>query len=94
MRIIECLWKQRFIEKLESKHGVSTHEVEEVFGNRPRVSLVEKGDVQGENLYRALGQTDAGRHMVVFFIYKGRGRALPISARNMDAKERKSYARR
>jgi hypothetical protein len=30
----------------------------------------------------------------VFFIYKGVGKALPISARDMDAKERKNYGKR
>ncbi len=33
MKIVECLWKDQFVEKLERKHRVSTDEVEEVFRN-------------------------------------------------------------
>lgn len=44
-------------------------------------NLPKKGDVPGENLYRAVGQTDAGRYLIVFFILKQGGRALVISAR-------------
>jgi hypothetical protein len=29
------------------------------------------------------GQTDAGRYLAVFFVYKHRGKALPVSARDM-----------
>lgn len=62
MRITEVLWKEQFVEKLEVKHGVSTNEVEEVFRNVSRFSFIAKGDVAGENLYRALGQTSTGRY--------------------------------
>jgi len=30
MKIVECLWKEQFIEKLERKHNVSANEVEDV----------------------------------------------------------------
>ena len=50
-----------------------------------------KGNVKGEDLYSALGQTEAGRYLVIFFLNKGRGKALIISARDMDAKERRRY---
>jgi uncharacterized DUF497 family protein len=39
------------------------------------------------------GQTDAGRYLAIFFIYKGQGRALIISARDADAKELKIYGK-
>jgi uncharacterized DUF497 family protein len=39
-----------------------------------------------------LGQTDAGRGLAVFFIYKSGGKALIISARDMSDRERKNYA--
>jgi uncharacterized DUF497 family protein len=50
--------------------------------------------VAGENLYRALGQTDGGRYLAVFFIHKGRGGALVISARDASLKERRSYGKK
>lgn len=76
------------------RHQVLTDEVEEVFGNAPRFNLASKGNVAGENVYRALGQTDDGRYLTVFFIYKRGGKALPISARDMDAKERRRYGKK
>lgn len=94
MKIIECVWKEQFVEKFEQKHDVFTDEVEEVFCNVPRFYFVAKGRIAGENVYRALGQTDAGRYLVIFFVYKRGGKALPISARDMDTKERKSYGKK
>ena len=94
MKIVEFLWKEQFVEKLERKHQVLTDEVEEVFRNVPRFNLIMKGQIAGENVYRALGQTDDGRYLAVFFIYKRGGKALPISARDMDTKERRSYGKK
>ncbi len=94
MKIVECLWKEQFVEKLERKHRVFTDEVEEAFRNAPRFDFVSKGHIAGENVYRALGQTDAGRYLVIFFVYKGGEKALPISARDMDAKERRRYGKK
>jgi uncharacterized DUF497 family protein len=36
----------------------------------------------------------AGRYLVVFFVYKLTCEALIISARDMDAKERRLYAKK
>ena len=38
-----------------------TDEVEEIFDRRPRYRYIETGDIQGEDLYAAMGQTEAGR---------------------------------
>lgn len=94
MKIVECLWKEQFVEKLERKHQVSTDEVEEVFRNATRFDFVAKGHVAGEDVYWALGQTDAGRYLTIFFIYKRGGKAMPISARDMNAKERRRYGKK
>ena len=94
MKIIECVWKEQFVEKIEQKHGVSTDEVEEVFYNLPRFNFIAKGNVAGENVYWALGQTEAGRYLTIFFIYKRGGKAMPISARDMNARERKRYGKK
>jgi uncharacterized DUF497 family protein len=94
MKIVECLWKEQFVEKLERKHQVFTDEVEEVFDNNPRFNFVAKGQVAGEDVYWALGQTDAGRYLTIFFIYKGGGMAMPISARDMNTKERRRYGKK
>lgn len=94
MKIVECLWKEQFVEKLERKHHVSTDEVEVVFRSAPRFDFVAKGQVAGEDVYWALGQTDAGRYLTIFFIYKRGGKAMPISARDMNAKERRRYGKK
>ena len=76
MRIKQVVWLRQFAEKVERKHHVSQDEVEQVFLNRPTFQFAELGDVPNEDLYRAIGQTDAGRYLIVFFVYKHGGRAL------------------
>ena len=56
--------------------------------------FVEKGDIPGEDVYSALGQTEAGRFLIVFFVYKKTKEALVISARDMDSKERRLYEKK
>lgn len=81
-------------DKLERKHKVRAHETEEVLLGKPRVYFVERGDVEGEDLYLGLGRTDEGRYLIIFFIYKENHVALVVSARDMDSKERKRYAKK
>jgi uncharacterized protein len=94
MYIDEFIWLPDIVDKLAYKHNISPEEVEEVFLNRPRFFFMEKGRVAGEDLYMALGQTDAGRYLSLFFIRKVGELALIISARDMDAKERRRYGRK
>jgi uncharacterized protein len=91
LRLYEVIWKERFVDKIAAKHGVTTEEVEDVLFSRPFVRFAEKGQVTGENLYVAYGQTEAGRYLVVFFIRKPRAAALPISARGMTRAEQRYY---
>ncbi|MEW6200487.1 MAG: BrnT family toxin, partial [bacterium] len=60
----------------------------------PRIRLVERGKIRGENVYFAMGRTDSGRYLIVFFIYKKDGHAFVITARDMDIKERKLYEKK
>lgn len=85
---------RNIVDKLAWKHNVSTDEVEEVFNHSPRFRFIERGDVDGEHLYAALGQTDAGRYLIVFFVFKLTGDALIVSAREMTGKERKWYGKK
>ncbi len=82
------------IDKLASKHQVETYEVEETINSKPKIRFVEKGDRKGEDVYLALGQTDAGRYLAVLFIYKQTREALILSARDMEAKERRQYGKK
>ena len=93
MRIEEVLWLEEIVEKLWRKHRVEPEEVEEVLAGRPEIRHIEKGHHPDEDLYLALGRTDAGRYLSVFFIYKLDERALIISARDMSSSERKRYER-
>ena len=94
MRIREVIWKQRFIAKLLGKHGVSIEEAEDALLARNLIRKVARGRVKGQDLYAAFGRTQEGRYLVVIFINKGHGTALPISARDMDRSERQYYERR
>jgi len=81
-------------QKLIWKHNVQAYEVEELFQRSPQIRFVAKGKVSGEDLYAASGQTDEGRCLIIFFLKKSKSRALVISAREMDTKERKLYAKK
>lgn len=93
MRIAGFIWLEDIVEKLEIKHRVAPEEIEQVFSNQPKIKRMNKGHYRGEDVYRALGQTDVGRYLVIFFIHKLTHKALILSARDMDDKERKSYAK-
>jgi uncharacterized DUF497 family protein len=42
----------------------------------------------------ALGTTDSGRYLTVYFLYKKNKEALIVTARDMTEKERKKYAKK
>ena len=92
--IEEFFWLLNVVDKLVTKHQVTPEEVEEIFFTRPRFRFHEKGRIRGEDMYTALGQTEAGRYLVVFFILKPSNQALIISARDMTRAERKRYGRK
>lgn len=91
MKITGIIWLRSVIDKLEQKHQLDQLEVEEIFYGQPRFRRIARGDVAGEDLYSAMGQTDTGRYLVVFFVYKRSREALVISARDMSRKERRRY---
>ncbi len=91
MKIIGLIWYENIVEKLEHKHNVHQQEVREVFANNPKFRYVENGLQPDENVYAALGRTDAGRYIIIFFIYKKDKQALVVSARGMTTAERKKY---
>lgn len=82
------------IDKLAWKHRVEPEEVDQVLFSKPLLRKVQKGHIPGEDVYTALGQTGAGRYLIVVFVYKTTREALILSARDMDAKERKQYGRK
>jgi len=91
MKISGIIWLEAIVEKLEQKHSVFQQEVVELFALSPHYRFVEKGHQVNENLYAALGRTESGRYLIVFFVLKSNRKALVISARDITANERKRY---
>lgn len=89
MNIYDVIWKDKFVDKLASKHGVSVEEVEQILFGDSYFRRVAQGQVEGEDVYAAYSQTHGGRYLIVFFIDKDDNAALPISARDMTPAERK-----
>ena len=95
MRIGGILWLEAIVDKLASKHHVTTEEVEEVLAGQPKFRFVEQGHRFGENVYAAFGRTRAGRRLLVFFVHKPRTReALILSAREPSVRERRFYEKK
>ncbi len=94
MRIDGIIWLEKVEQKIWEKHRVHPSEVEGILESDPHVRFVERGFRQGEDLYSAQGQTEAGRYLIVYFLYKPRSReALVVTAREMTQKERQQYAK-
>ncbi len=95
MFIIEdIVWLDRIVEKLAWKHNVLPSEVEQVLSGGCRIFRKEKGKVEGEDLYNALGRTESGRYLSVFFIRKLGNNALIVTARGMNSSERGRYGKK
>ena len=95
MFIIEdIIWLETIVEKLAWKHNILTSEVEEVLSGECRFFKRERGKVEGENLYNALGQTRQGRYLSIFFIKKLGNKALVVTARDMNKSERRRYEKK
>ncbi|HJU61078.1 MAG TPA: BrnT family toxin, partial [Candidatus Binatia bacterium] len=78
----------------ERKHHVTQNEVREILRNSLHFRFVEKGHRRGENVYSALGQTSAGRYLIVFFVRKKRVKLYRYPARDMTSGERRRYEKK
>lgn len=94
MKVRGLIWFDDIIEKIKRKHNVQQHEVREILDNAPHFRFVEKGHRSGENVYAAMGQTEGGRYLIVFFVWKTDKRALILSARDMTKAERRLYEKK
>ena len=94
MKVTGFIWLEDIVQKLLWKHAVTQKEVAEIFAHHPRFRFVEKGHRSGENVYSAFGQTDSGRYLATFFVYKKDRRALILSAREMTDSERRRDAKK
>ena len=94
MKISGIIWLPEIVEKISRKHRVEQDEVREVLRSSPHFRFVEKGHRKGENVHSAMGQTSAGRYLIVFFVRKRTQQALILSARRMTGTERKRYEKK
>ena len=92
--IDDIIWLDSIVEKLAWKHQVLPSEVEEVLSSRCKIFKKEQGKVEGEHVYNALGHTESGRYLSVFFIKKLNNKALIITTRDMTKKERRRYGKK
>lgn len=90
----DIIWFDSIVEKLAWKHRVLPNEVEEVLSGECRIFKHESGNVEGEDVFNALGQARSGRYLSVFFIKKLNNKALIITARDINARERRRYAKK
>lgn len=90
--IAEFQWDAANVWHIWRRHQVTPEEVEEVFVGSV---IVRRGRyVHGVVYYEALGQTLAGRPLLVVFAALPRRRIRVATARPMSRAERKWYARK
>lgn len=95
MTFTEIIWFDDIVNKLAWKHHVVPLEVEEVLESRRTLHFWnQEGKIEGEDIFNALGRTEAGRYLSIFYIKKLGNRALIISARDMKQKERQRYGKK
>lgn len=82
------------LRKIQTKHRLEWEEVREIFRNRPRIFRFLDADQYGETRYYAWGRTVAGRYGTVVYVPVHPNRAKVISARDMDATERRRFGRK
>jgi uncharacterized protein len=94
LKLSGIIWLEETVDKIAVKHHVTQEEVREILSSSSHFRFVEKGHRRGENVYSALGQTSAGRYLVVFFVRKMTYQALIVSARDMTSAERRRYEKK
>ncbi|MEO5825061.1 MAG: BrnT family toxin [Gemmatimonadales bacterium] len=77
--------------KLLARHDVTRAEVEQLFFHVPILLAIDLKHSASEPRYLALGRTVDNRLLHLVFTIRGR-HIRPISARNMNRKERTRYA--
>ena len=93
MDISDLIWLPDVVDKLIEKHQVDPLKLRSCL-MADRSFVATGAGSTGRNLYAALGQTEARRYLIVYFIRKAGGIALVISARDIDFGERRQYGRK
>ncbi len=83
-------WDKGNSNKNKIKHNVEDRESEETFSNQPLVIFEDKTHSQQEERWGALGKTNEGRKLAVYFTVRN-NRIRVISARDQSQKDRAVY---
>lgn len=76
------------LDKIESKHGVAWHEVEETVHSGDR--HIRRGR---DGLYKVFSRTGAGRFLLVVLVDVGSGVWKVVTARDLTEQERRLFRR-
>lgn len=76
------------LDKIESKHGVTSEELEEACQSDERHVRRSR-----EGLYKFFSQTTAGRYTLVVLVNLGGGRWKVVTAREMTDSEKRLYSK-
>jgi len=93
-RLAQCTgfeWDRGNAPKVQARHGVTTGECEQVFFHEPLLIAPDAPHSRTEERWAAWGRTAEGRTLAVVFTLR-RDRIRPLSARDMNRKERQRYA--
>ena len=94
MFIKRIIWLDEIVEKIQTKHDVTPIEAEQVLLGSVKCKRDKKSTkFPDEFVYRAFGQTFAGRYLFIPFIYKSKNTALVLTARDMNKNEKEYYER-
>ena len=93
-RLAQCTgfdWDSGNAPKLWERHQVTPGECEQVFFREPFLLAADVRHSRTEERWAAWGRTAEGRALAVVFTLRGE-RIRPLSARDMNRKERRLYA--
>lgn len=88
--ILSFDWDKGNLNKNVDKHNVTNQEAEELFSNEPFIVAEDKKHSQKEQRYLLWGKTVKERKLAIIFTIRNEKIRI-ISARDMNAKERRSY---
>ena len=92
-QLVKCTgfeWDDGNRDKNWIRHRVSVAECEQVFFNVPLLMAKGARRSSSEPRYYVLGQTDAGRRLIVVMTIRGESIRV-VSARDMSRREREEY---
>ncbi|MGH7524528.1 MAG: BrnT family toxin [Gemmatimonadales bacterium] len=93
-RLAHCTgfdWDDGNVPKLQARHQVTPGECEQVFFHEPLLIVSDPGHSRSEERWAAWGRTVEGRLLAIIFTLRA-DRIRPLSARDMNRKERRRYA--